>query len=275
MIPPLPCIIWSKNTISSPSSSSNEPHLQQQSRDWLTLEETPGSHLAQPPPLKQGYLQPVAQHDVQAASECLQGWRRHSLSVPVFDNPHSKNCFLTLRRSILCPLSLVLAPSATEKCLTPVSLHFPFRYFYTLMRSTSEASFGLWSSGSLSLSLYQVCSSAFTTTGPPLDSPVHPHLLCSGGHRTGCIAPVLLNQADGSPLLTCRQYLAWCSKEHCSPSLKRGHAANLGSMWCPPESLGPLLQSCFPATQPQHVLVVVGLFLQNAFFGTACPRQPQ
>lgn len=99
MISPLPCILWSKNPISSPSSSSNEPHLKCQSRDWLTWEETPGSHLTQPLLLKQGCLEPVAQHYVQTSSKCLQGWRLRNPSVPVFDNPPSKSCFLTLRAS--------------------------------------------------------------------------------------------------------------------------------------------------------------------------------
>jgi len=46
--------------------------------------------------LKQGHLQPVAGHHVQAAFEYLQGWRLHTLPgqpVPELGDPHSEKVF--------------------------------------------------------------------------------------------------------------------------------------------------------------------------------------
>lgn len=50
----------------------------------------------------------------------------------------AQNCFLVFRRNLLCaslcPLPPVLAMGTTEQSLAPVSLPFPFRYLWTLMR---------------------------------------------------------------------------------------------------------------------------------------------
>jgi len=46
---------------------------------WLRLEGTTGGHLVEPPLLKQGQLEQVAQDHVQTAFEYLRGWRVHSL----------------------------------------------------------------------------------------------------------------------------------------------------------------------------------------------------
>lgn len=43
-----------------------------------------------------------------------------------------------------------------------------------------------------------------------------------------------------------------------------GHIVGLCSIWCPPEPLGPFLQSCFPLMWPPAYIDALGLLLQGA-----------
>ena len=86
-----------------------------------------------------------------------------------------KTCYLVFRQNRLCsslyPLPFVVALGTTEKSLSPSSLHFPFRYFYTLIRSmscplssspTSRTFPSLfWTVPALSPSSQERCSSRF------------------------------------------------------------------------------------------------------------------
>ena len=52
--------------------------------------------MVQPPLLKQGHPEPVAQDYVQMAVEYLQGWRLHNLSgqpIALLSYPHSEKVF--------------------------------------------------------------------------------------------------------------------------------------------------------------------------------------
>jgi len=117
------------------TARSHNHRLFQIGRD---LWRTPGPS----PLLKQGHLELLVQDHVQTAFEYLQGWRFHNFPgqlVPALSHPHRKKAFPDVQREppvfSLCPLSVVLSLGTTEESLAPSSLHPPFRYLYTLIRS--------------------------------------------------------------------------------------------------------------------------------------------
>ena len=96
-----------------------------------------------PTPLfKQGLLGLVAQEHTVRAFDYLQGWRLHNIPrqpVPVFSHSKSKKVSPDIETwSVFQFVSICLCPcslSITEKSLAWSSLHPPFRYLNTLMRS--------------------------------------------------------------------------------------------------------------------------------------------
>lgn len=86
--------------------------------------------------LKQGHLEQV--DHVQTAFEDLQGVRLHILSgqsVPVLHYLDSTEEVPDAMTSSLCSPPFVLAPGPTENSLALYSLHPPFRYLCTFIRS--------------------------------------------------------------------------------------------------------------------------------------------
>ena len=90
--------------------------------EWLGLEGTSGDCLRQPPLLRQGWVEQVAQDHYQLRSAYLQGCRRHRLwgnCSSVWPPLTAKKCFLVFRWNSLCfhlcPLPLVLSLGTTEK----------------------------------------------------------------------------------------------------------------------------------------------------------------
>lgn len=90
----------------------------------LQLEKIDGGHLVQTL-LKQGHLEPVAQDDVQTASECVQRWRLHHPSeqpVPVLSQP---------QKDKVVPDVLILPLGTSKNSLALSSLQLPFRHLHT------------------------------------------------------------------------------------------------------------------------------------------------
>ena len=94
----------------------------------------------------------------------LQGWTLHNLPgqfVPVLSHPHSKNVSWCAEGTSCVSLCLVLSLGMTGKSLARSSLHPPFRFLRTLIKSFLILFSRLNSPSSLSLSSYQRCSSPF------------------------------------------------------------------------------------------------------------------
>lgn len=94
--------------------------------------------------LKPGHLQQAAQNQIYF--EYLQEWRIHYFSkqpVPGLSHPHGKKVFLIQRQLVVCfswcPLPPALSPGITQNSLAPFSLHLPFRYFFTSIRSSEPS----------------------------------------------------------------------------------------------------------------------------------------
>ena len=120
--------------------------------------------------MKQGQSEQIAQYHVQSSLKHLQGQRPQNTSeypVPVFDQLHRKKEKVSLKQNFLCfslcPLPLVLSLGTTGKWLAPFSLHPPFRYVYTQLRSPWALLFSrLNRLCCFSLSLYGRCFSPLT-----------------------------------------------------------------------------------------------------------------
>lgn len=118
-------------------------HIKTQVRltERLRLEVTSGDHLLYPL-LKRGHPKQVAQDHVKSALEDLQRGRLHSLSgqpVPGLHHPHSRKAFPDVQTEphfvcACCLLTWHWAPLKTEW----LSLHHPFRYLHTSIRSPPE-----------------------------------------------------------------------------------------------------------------------------------------
>lgn len=108
------------------------------------------------PQIIQVCLQQAAQ-DHDQVFECLQGWRLHNLSgqpVAGLGHSHSENHFLLFTGNLpsftLCPLALLLSLGMTGRGLVLSSLHPPFRYLNTSVRSHLECSLLLFEWSQLS-----------------------------------------------------------------------------------------------------------------------------
>lgn len=88
-----------------------------------------------------------SQGDVQMAFKYLRGQRCHNLPgqlLPVLSYPHSKNVFPSVWTKppvLVCAHYLWSCHWATENKVLPSSLHPPFRYLVTLMRSSVSLHF--------------------------------------------------------------------------------------------------------------------------------------
>ena len=95
----------------------------------------------------------------------------------------------------LCPLTLVLALGTTAKSLAPSSLHPPFRYLYTLIRSPQSSS----------PDRTVPALSASPHSRGALDSPQHIHVSNvwrhRTGHRTPCVVSPELNRGEGGVVI--------------------------------------------------------------------------
>jgi len=158
--------------------------------EGLRLEGTSGV-IWSTPPLKQGHLEQAVQDHVQAVFEYLQGWRLHHLPgqpVPVLGHSHSEKVFPDVQREppvflrgnllcfSLCPLPLVLSLGTTEKYLSLSSLHSPFRYLCTLIRSSLRLLQAEQSQLPQPFIMGEMLQSLNHLCGPLLDSLQHVHV---------------------------------------------------------------------------------------------------
>lgn len=109
--------------------------------DWLRLAGNPEGHLAQPPaqagPLRARCPVPCPinfETPLRMETPQLPGQ-----PVPALGHPQREKCFLMFREIFLCfhlcPSALALSLGTSEKSLAPSSLHHPFRFLYTWMRT--------------------------------------------------------------------------------------------------------------------------------------------
>ena len=201
---------------------------------------------------------------------CASAWSPSQWKSVSWCSDRSLLCFS------LCALPLVLPLGTTEKSLALSSLHPPYRWLYTLIRSPQAFSSPGWRVPALSFSSGEMLQSLTRLGGPSLDCLQYAHVCLVLVSPALDPAPQMcltsVEQRAQITSLDLRQLSSWCSPGYYSPSLLQDHVAGWCSTSSPQRRLSPLLQSYFAAGWPPAYTGAWGCFshVQDFTFGELC-----